>query len=78
MQLSQRKNEILPSAATCTDLENSTVSSVSQRRANTVCAHVHMWNLKNKQMKTTKQKQPRRCGVITGRGVGGRREKGRG
>ena len=36
MQLIHKKNEIMPLAATCTDLEMIILTEVSQRKANTI------------------------------------------
>ena len=42
-----KKNEILPFAATWMDSEGIMPSEISQRRTDTVCYHLHIWNLNN-------------------------------
>ena len=44
-----KKNEILPLATPCIDLEGVILSEVSQTEVNTVC-FIYMWTLKTKQM----------------------------
>ena len=54
-----KKNEILPFAATWMDLEGAMLSEISQRKTNTY-GIIYMWNLKNKLVNITKQKQTHR------------------
>ena len=56
--LSHKKNEILPFATTWMDLEGIKLSEISQSKTNTVFTYI--WNLKNKQMNITQQKQTHR------------------
>ena len=69
-----KKNEIMPFAVTCMDLEIIILSEVSQTERQISYDTTYMWNLKNNTNELTKQKQTLRhrkqtYGYQRGKGV---------
>ena len=53
-----KKKKILPSAATCMDVEGIMLSEITHRERQILYNITHIWNLKNhKKLNITKQKQ---------------------
>ena len=60
-----KKNDILPFATICMDLEGIMLSEMSDRERQILYDFTCMWNLKNKTNEQTKQKQSYRYGEQT-------------
>ena len=71
-----KKNEILPFATTWMDLEDITLSEISQRKRNTVRYHLYMVSKKYNKLGNIKKKQTHRYRELAV--TGGKREVGRG